>query len=155
MRAIHQLRRHAHAGERRRDRRWRVADDGRACAPLCIIAIERDKPQAMEAIEAPPRALDDPRLKLAEVPTIYPAGGERQLVELLTGDEVPSGRYPGEFGYVCQNVGTALRCSACARRRAARSARRHRDGRRRAYAAERRNTDRDADRRAHRVLRRL
>jgi electron transport complex protein RnfC len=76
-------------------------------APRCIIAIERDKPQAMEAIEQAAQAIDDPRLKLAEVPTIYPAGGERQLVELLTGEEVPSGRYPGEFGYVCQNVGTA------------------------------------------------
>jgi electron transport complex protein RnfC len=77
-------------------------------APLCIIAIERDKPQAMEAIEAAARAVDDARLKLAEVPTIYPAGGEKQLVELLTGEEVPSGRYPSEFGYVCQNVGTAF-----------------------------------------------
>src|SRR5688572_19582563 len=76
-------------------------------APRAIIAIERDKPQAMEAIEAAAQAADDPRLKLAEVPTIYPAGGEKQLVELLTGEEVPSGRYPGEFGYVCQNVGTA------------------------------------------------
>jgi Na+-translocating ferredoxin:NAD+ oxidoreductase subunit C len=77
-------------------------------APRCIIAIERDKPQAMEAIEAAARSIDDARLKLAEVPTIYPAGGEKQLVELLTGDEVPSGRYPSEFGYVCQNVGTAF-----------------------------------------------
>jgi electron transport complex protein RnfC len=76
-------------------------------APRCIIALERDKPQAMEAIEDAAKAIEDPRLKLAEVPTIYPAGGERQLIELLTGEEVPSGRYPGEFGYVCQNVGTA------------------------------------------------
>jgi electron transport complex protein RnfC len=76
--------------------------------PLCIIAIERDKPRAIEAIEAAARAIDDPRLKLAEVPTIYPAGRERQLVELLTGEEVPSGRYPAEIGYVCQNVGTAF-----------------------------------------------
>jgi electron transport complex protein RnfC len=77
-------------------------------APRCIIAIERDKPQAMEAIESAAQAVDDARLKLAEVPTIYPAGGEKQLVELLTGEEVPSGRYPSEFGYVCQNVGTAF-----------------------------------------------
>ena len=76
-------------------------------APRAIIAIERDKPQAMEAIEIAAHAANDQRLKLAEVPTIYPAGGEKQLVELLTGEEVPSGRYPGEFGYVCQNVGTA------------------------------------------------
>ena len=60
------------------------------------------------AIAAAAQAVDDARLKLAEVPTIYPAGGEKQLVELLTGEEVPSGRYPSEFGYVCQNVGTAF-----------------------------------------------
>jgi electron transport complex protein RnfC len=77
-------------------------------APLCIIAIERDKQRAEAAIEKAAHAANDPRLKLAEVPTIYPAGGERQLVELLTGDEVPSGRYPSEIGYVCQNVGTAF-----------------------------------------------
>jgi electron transport complex protein RnfC len=77
-------------------------------APRCIIAIERDKPQAMEAIEAAAEAAGDPRLKLAEVPTIYPAGGEKQLIELLTGEEVPSGCHPAEFGYVCQNVGTAF-----------------------------------------------
>ncbi len=76
-------------------------------APLCIIAIERDKPNAEQAIEAAAHAAADPRLKLAEVPTIYPAGGERQLVELLTGDEVPGGGYPSQIGYVCQNVGTA------------------------------------------------
>jgi electron transport complex protein RnfC len=76
-------------------------------APRCIVAIERDKPAAIAAIEAAAAATADERLKLAEVPTIYPAGGERQLVELLTGDEVPSGRYPSELGYVCHNVGTA------------------------------------------------
>lgn len=76
-------------------------------AQRCIVAIERDKPAAIAAIEAAAAATVDDRLKLAEVPTIYPAGGERQLVELLTGDEVPSGRYPSEFGYVCHNVGTA------------------------------------------------
>ena len=86
-------------------------------APLCIIAIERDKPRAMESIEVAARARNDPRLKLAEVPTIYPAGGERQLVELLTGEEVPSGRYPSDVGYVCQNVGTAFALHRLARAR--------------------------------------
>jgi electron transport complex protein RnfC len=77
-------------------------------APRCIVAIERDKPRALEAIEDAAQAANDARLKLAEVPTIYPAGGERQLVELLTGDEVPSKHFPSEIGYVCQNVGTAF-----------------------------------------------
>jgi Na+-translocating ferredoxin:NAD+ oxidoreductase subunit C len=77
-------------------------------APLCIIAIERDKPLAIEAIAEAARAAADPRLRLAEVPTIYPAGGELQLIELLTGEEVPSGSYPTAIGHVCQNVGTAF-----------------------------------------------
>lgn len=76
-------------------------------APLVIIAIERDKPQAIDAIRRAALAIGDPRLRLAELPTIYPAGGERQLIELLTGEEVPSGTYPNAIGYVCQNVGTA------------------------------------------------
>jgi H+/Na+-translocating ferredoxin:NAD+ oxidoreductase subunit C len=77
-------------------------------APQCIIAVERDKLRAVQAIAAATQAANDPRLKLAEVPTVYPAGGERQLVEVLTTDEVPSGRYPIDIGYVCQNVGTAF-----------------------------------------------
>lgn len=79
-----------------------------AAAPLCIIAIERDKPRAIEAIRDAAQDANDPRLKLAEVPTIYPAGGERQLIELLTGDEVPAGVYPSAIGYLCQNVATAF-----------------------------------------------
>lgn len=76
-------------------------------APLCIIAVERDKPRAIEALRVAGEAVHDPRLRIAEVPTVYPAGGERQLIELLTGEEVPSGCFPNAIGYLCQNVGTA------------------------------------------------
>jgi electron transport complex protein RnfC len=41
------------------------------------------------------------------VPAKYPAGGERQLIEALTGHEVPSLAKPTDIGYLCQNVGTA------------------------------------------------
>jgi electron transport complex protein RnfC len=37
----------------------------------------------------------------------YPAGGERQLIELVLGREVPAGGHPANVGVVCQNVGTA------------------------------------------------
>nr|MBO2513528.1 electron transport complex subunit RsxC [Gammaproteobacteria bacterium] len=76
-------------------------------APRVIIAIERDKPRALEAMRKAVTAAGDPRLAICEIPTVYPAGGERQLIELLTGEEVPSGAYPSSIGYVCQNVGTA------------------------------------------------
>lgn len=74
----------------------------------CLIAIERDKPQAIEAMQAEISKLGDDRIEIAAITIKYPAGGERQLVELLIGKEVPSGRYPIEIGYVCQNVGTAF-----------------------------------------------
>jgi electron transport complex protein RnfC len=79
-----------------------------AGAERCIIAIERDKPDAIAAVHA---ALDESNhrhIAVAEIPTIYPAGGERQLIDVLTGIEIPAGRYPGDVGIVCQNAGTAF-----------------------------------------------
>lgn len=46
-------------------------------------------------------------IELHRVPSIYPEGGEKQLIQTLTGQEVPSGGYPGDIGIICQNVGTA------------------------------------------------
>ncbi|MGD8808518.1 MAG: electron transport complex subunit RsxC [Gammaproteobacteria bacterium] len=77
-------------------------------AERCIVAIERDKPRAIAAIREAAKDFDDPRLNLAELPSIYPAGGECQLIELLIGREVPTGRFPSDIGIVCQNVATAL-----------------------------------------------
>ncbi|MGI9257363.1 MAG: electron transport complex subunit RsxC [Gammaproteobacteria bacterium] len=76
-------------------------------AKRCLVAVENDKPVAAEAITAAIDEIGDNRISLARVPTVYPAGGERQLVEILTGEEVPSGDYPIACGCVCQNVGTA------------------------------------------------
>jgi electron transport complex protein RnfC len=74
-----------------------------------FIALEEDKPQALEALTREIPMLDaQGRLTVATVPTIYPAGGERQLIQLLTGHEVPSLAYPTDIGYLCQNVGTAV-----------------------------------------------
>ena len=44
---------------------------------------------------------------LKQVPTIYPSGGEDQLVQLVANREVPSGGLPSDVGCVVQNVGTA------------------------------------------------
>ena len=38
----------------------------------------------------------------------YPQGGEKQLIEAITGREVPSGGLPIDVGAVVQNVGTAF-----------------------------------------------
>ena len=71
-----------------------------------IIGMEDNKPQAVRALE---QAVVGTALNLdiVVVPTVYPSGGEKQLIKLLTGIEVPSGRIPADVGIVCQNVGTA------------------------------------------------
>ena len=48
-----------------------------------------------------------PVSRVIRVPDIYPSGGERQLIKILTGREVPSQGYPADIGIICQNVGTA------------------------------------------------
>ncbi len=45
-------------------------------------------------------------IKVIKVPTIYPAGGEKQLIKVLTGQEVPSGGLPLDLGIIVQNVAT-------------------------------------------------
>lgn len=68
-----------------------------------VIAVEDDKPEAIAAL----RAVASGDLDVVAVPTRYPAGGEQQLIQVLTGREVPSGGLPMDIGIVCQNVGTA------------------------------------------------
>lgn len=46
-------------------------------------------------------------IEIVKVPTIYPTGGEKQLIKVLTGLEVPSRKTPLELGIVMQNVATA------------------------------------------------
>lgn len=73
----------------------------------CYIVIESDKPQAIGSIGDALAGLADERITLKQVPTIYPSGGEDQLVQLVTNREVPSGGLPTDVGCVVQNVGTA------------------------------------------------
>lgn len=75
-------------------------------AKLCVIAIEDNKSEAIAAIT---KALTDVQdIELRIVPTKYPSGGEKQLVELVTGLQVPSGGIPADIGIVMQNVGTSF-----------------------------------------------
>jgi electron transport complex protein RnfC len=73
-----------------------------------LIGIEDNKPEAIEAMKAAAAANGDARMEVVPLPTKYPSGGEKQLVQILTGQEVPSGRLPAELGIVCQNVATVL-----------------------------------------------
>lgn len=74
-------------------------------ARACVIAMEDNKPEAYAALLAATRGTD---IEVIQVPTIYPAGGEKQLIKVLTGMEVPSNGLPIHIGIVCHNVGTAV-----------------------------------------------
>lgn len=71
----------------------------------CLIGIEDNKPQAIAALRA---ALQDSAVEIVVIPTRYPSGGEKQLIQILTGQEVPHGGIPADIGIICQNVGTAV-----------------------------------------------
>jgi Na+-translocating ferredoxin:NAD+ oxidoreductase subunit C len=80
-----------------------------ACgATQAVIAIENDKSQAITALDNALSQLANPSIRIHLVDRFYPAGGERQLIRLVTGNEVPSGKIPPDMGVLCQNVGTAV-----------------------------------------------
>jgi len=70
-----------------------------------IIAIEANKPDAIEAMRKMCEGHRDIQVEVCE--TRYPEGGEKQLINAVTGREVPSGKLPMEAGCIVQNVGTA------------------------------------------------
>ena len=72
-------------------------------AKHCVIAIEDDMPDAYARLEE----LVDDDIELVKVPTRYPAGGEKQLIQVITGKEVPSGGLAIHIGMVMHNVATA------------------------------------------------
>jgi electron transport complex protein RnfC len=73
----------------------------------CYLAVESDKPDAIRQLGDTLAELEDHRIALKQVPTVYPSGGEDQLVQLVTNREVPSGGLPADVGCLVQNVGTS------------------------------------------------
>ncbi len=76
-------------------------------AKQCLIGIEDNKPEAIAALREALVDLDEKEIEVIEVPTRYPTGGEKQLIKILTGKEVPSQGLPIDVSIVCHNVATA------------------------------------------------
>ena len=68
-----------------------------------LIGIEDNKPHAIAAMRA---ACAGSGFDVVVIPTLYPSGGAKQLIHLLTGKAVPAGRRSTEFGVQCLNVAT-------------------------------------------------
>jgi electron transport complex protein RnfC len=71
-----------------------------------LIGIENNKPEAIEALQVACRESSNYRVCI--VPTKYPAGGEKQLIQVLTNREVPAQGLPVDVGVIMHNVGTCF-----------------------------------------------
>lgn len=99
-----------------RERAGQVIQGGRLLARLTgvervLLAVEDRMTLAFTAVagalSASPGEPDDPAFELVPVPTVYPEGGERQLIRVLTGLEVPRNGLPRDIGVLVHNVATA------------------------------------------------
>jgi len=70
-----------------------------------LIGVEDNKPEALAALQEATAQSD---VEVVEFPTKYPSGGEKQLIEILTGRQVPSGGLPADVGIICQNIGSTI-----------------------------------------------
>ena len=69
-----------------------------------VLAVEDNKALAIEKVKQ--YLPDFPEIELKILPTRYPQGAEKQLVQALTGREVPSGQLPASVGCAVFNVST-------------------------------------------------
>ncbi len=70
-----------------------------------LVGIEDNKPEAIAAMQAAADRLDF-AVEVIAVPTLYPSGGAKQITEILTGKQVPSGKRSTDVGLQVFNVGT-------------------------------------------------
>lgn len=74
-------------------------------AQKTVIAVETDKPDALELLRA--RAGGEEELRIQPLPNRYPQGAEKPLIQALMGRKVPAGKLPVEMGCLVSNVATA------------------------------------------------
>lgn len=77
-----------------------------------VIAIEENKSQAITIMSSALTSLKHTsdtfsNIEIRVMKKKYPQGGEKQLIDAVTGRQIPSGKLPIDVGAVVQNVGTA------------------------------------------------
>ena len=70
-----------------------------------VIAIEDNKPDAIEAMRKAAQGREG--VEVMPLQTKYPQGGEKQLIHVVTGREVPTKKLPLDVHVIVLNVGTA------------------------------------------------
>ncbi|MFB0981689.1 MAG: electron transport complex subunit RsxC, partial [Alteromonadaceae bacterium] len=71
-----------------------------------LIGIEDNKPEAIKVLQQV--TANNDKIQVCVLPTKYPTGGEKQLIQILTGQEVPAGVLPSSLGIVMQNIATCF-----------------------------------------------
>ena len=71
-----------------------------------IIAIEDDKQEAIAVMRR--LSKDNPKLSVAEVPSVYPQGSTEMLFKAITGKEAPADGSTRDLGYLIINVATTV-----------------------------------------------
>lgn len=69
-----------------------------------LVGIEDNKPEAIAAMRK--AAAPYPEVKIRPVPARYPMGSDKQLIQTLTGKEVPADARAAEVGVLVHNVST-------------------------------------------------
>lgn len=78
-----------------------------------VIALEDNKPQAADALR---KVLEgEPSIELAILPTRYPQGAEKQVIQAVTGRQVPGGKLPRDLGCAVFNAATCAAISQAVR----------------------------------------
>ena len=72
-----------------------------------IIAIEDNKPEAIEKVKKALANKNSSKLELATMVTKYPQGDEKRIINAVLHREVPSGGLPMDVGVIVSNVSSA------------------------------------------------
>lgn len=69
-----------------------------------VVGIEDNKPEAIAAMKKAVSSRS--RMRVLELKTKYPQGGERSLIQVVAGVDFPISKLPADVGCVVDNVGT-------------------------------------------------
>ena len=74
-------------------------------AERIIAGIEDNKPDAIKAMQDAAQAYQNVEIRV--IPTRYPMGSAKQLIKVITGQEVPTGGRSSDIGVLVHNVATS------------------------------------------------
>ena len=70
-----------------------------------LIGIEDNKPEAIKLMQE--KTAGDSSIEVVSLPSRYPQGAEKVLIEQCTGRQVPPGKLPSDVGCIVMNVASA------------------------------------------------